>query len=87
MTTATTMERMLTDMGTSAMTAPIMPGMMTSAPNMMMVPHCTFDMMIKCDDAMACRMIQNLYRMLAGGMMCYMMMNRMIRFPYNIDRI
>jgi hypothetical protein len=58
------------------------------APNMMMVPRCTFKMeksqtgmsiTCTCDDAMACSMMQNLCTMMSGSMVsCCMMMNGMM---------
>src|SRR4051794_5356430 len=73
-----------TGMGTN------MGGTATAMPprtNWMMVPRCTFKMekiaggmkmTCMCDDKMACSMMQNLCKMLAGGMCsCVMMMNGM----------
>ena len=74
-----------------------MPGMMspTSMPsNVLMVPRCTFKMekmtggmkiTCVCDDKMAASMVQNLCKMLAGGMCsCCMMMNGMMVCTCNL---
>lgn len=69
-------------MGMAGTTIPT--GMTGMAPGMVMVPRCTFKvekisggmkMTCTCDDATACAMMQNLCKMMAGGMMsvCCMM--------------
>ena len=63
-------------------------GTMPAGMNMLMVPRCTMKMekctggmkiTCSCDDKMACGMVQNLCKMLAGGMCsCCVMMNGMM---------
>lgn len=74
------------------------PGMSTTAspmaPNMIMVPRCTMKfekcqggmkMTCTCDDQMACATMQNLCKMMAGGMVgCCMMMNGMMVCSCNL---
>ena len=87
MTGTMMMERPTT--GMSGMGASAMPGMAAPmAPNMVMVPRCTFKMekfangmkiTCVCDDPVACTMMQNLCSMMAGGMVsCCCMMNGMM---------
>jgi hypothetical protein len=90
MNSAMMMERPL--MGMPAMGSPAMGTMPMGgtgmAPNMVMVPRCTFTVekcqggmkvTCKCEDPNACAMVQNLCQMLAGGM-CSMscMLNGMV---------
>ena len=83
-----------TGMGMSTM----MPGMGGSMPaanmNMMMIPRCTMQMekcedgmkiMCMCDDQMAASMMQNMAKMLCGGMVnCCLMMNGMMTMSCNL---
>ena len=77
----------------------VMPGMgmpmqSPTAANMCMVPRCTIKMEkcaggmkihCKCDDEMACAMVQNLCRMMAEGMCsCACMMNGMVMCQCNL---
>jgi hypothetical protein len=74
------------DMGMSAVGGA--PTMMPNRSNWLMVPHCAFKMermtggmkmSCMCDDKMACSTMQNLCKMLAGGMCtCCMYMNGMM---------
>jgi hypothetical protein len=91
---ATVMDRAgmaMTGMSVPGMGTPMMPGAptaMPAAPNWLMVPRCTLKMekctggmkiVCSCEDKVACGMVQNLCRMLAGGMCsCMMMMNGMM---------
>ena len=81
-------------MGMSSM----MPGMSSTMPaasmNMMMMPRCTMKMekcdggmkmMCMCEDPMADSMLQNMAKMLAGGMVsCCMLMNGMMMMTCNL---
>lgn len=90
MTSTMMMERTGMGMAMPGMGASPMPGMGTTpmAPSMMMVPRCKMmcektkegmKIMCKCDDPVACAMMQNLCNMLAGGMLsCTCMMNGMV---------
>src|ERR1700741_1009205 len=93
MTSTMMMER--TGMGMPSMGPSAMPGTASPmAPGMMMVPRCkmmvekvTGGMKItcKCDDAVACAMMQNLCTMLAGSMCsCSCMMNGMVCCTCNL---
>ena len=76
----------------------MMPGMSSAMPaanmNMMMIPSCTMKMekcdggmkmMCMSDDAMAVSMMQNMAKMLCGGMVsCSMMMNGMTMMTCNM---
>ena len=76
----------------------MMPGMSSAMPaanmNMMMIPSCTMKMekcdggmkmMCMSDDAMAVSMMQNMAKMLCGGMVsCSMMMNGMMMMTCNM---
>lgn len=78
-------------MGMPGMTAP---STMPAGFNMLMVPRCTFKVekctggmkiSCSCDDKMACSMMQNLCKMMAGGMCsCCMMMNGMVVGTFNL---
>lgn len=79
-------------MGMSGMSKGMMGGM--PAMNMMMMPRCQM-VMEKCEDGMkmmctttdetACAMLQNLCKMMGGGMMsCCMMMNGMMMMNCNM---
>jgi hypothetical protein len=94
----TTMKSMKSTTMMDQMTSmPSMSNMMMAQPakmNMMMIPRCTFEMeklkngmMMRCvaGDEMAAAMMQNLCRMLAGGMMsCHLMMNGMMVLSCNM---
>lgn len=77
--------------GLSGMTAP---GTMSSGTNMLMVPRCTFKMekvngglkiTCTCDDKTAANMMQNLCKMLSGGLCsCCLMMNGMALCTVNL---
>lgn len=83
-------------MSTASMGIPGMasPSTMPAPTNWLMVPRCTIKMekitggmkiTCSCDDQMACSMVQNLCKMLAGGMCsCCMMMNGMIVCTCNL---
>ena len=88
-------------MAMQGMSMPGMGAPMTGAPtampgvmNWLMVPRCTVKMekcsggmkiVCSCDDKMACSMMQNLCKMLAGGMCsCSMMMNGMMVCSCNL---
>src|SRR5207248_366081 len=93
MTSAMMMER--TSHTTPGYTTPTVgsPTGMSSTTNWMMVPRCTFkverctggfQLTCTCDDQLACSMVQNLCRMLAGGLCsCCVMCNGMSVCQYN----
>lgn len=88
MTTAMMMERAGMGLGMPAPGIMGSPGAAPSAMNMMMVPRCSMKIekctggmkiTCSCDDKMSCGMLQNLCKMLAGGMCsCCVMMNGMV---------
>jgi len=81
-------------MGMSGMTTGMPTGNGAGAMNMMMIPRCTMKMekmkdgmkmMCMAGDEMAAAMMQNLCKMLAGGMVsCQMMMNGMTMMTCNM---
>ncbi len=88
MTGTMMMERPATGMTGMGMGGSAMPAAGTMAPNMVMVPRCTMKMekmtngmkiTCVCPDPAACAMMQNLCKMMAGGMVsCCCMMNGMM---------